>query len=162
MHTHINIPSWVTRMGRHKSIFHPFSFWNTRDIRFSGGVISRALYSERAQEEKARKRTRFTIYLVTVSPDLLPVTSINQRYRRFPSALITIMIPARNPDKDPNTDAAAPGTEMFTIRLSLGTSGYYQVVIFSTKSLGHSPRPLPSSPSPVTLFHLVRTASHRA
>lgn len=69
------------------------------------------------------------------------------------------MIPARILDKDPNTDASSE-PEMFTIRLSPGpwVAGHYQVVIFPTKSLGHNPRAPPSYLSPITLFHLVRSA----
>lgn len=98
--------------------FFLFDFW-IATLDFRAALFSRALYSKRARRKRERFHPRF---ISTPSLDPLPVTSINQRYRDFPSALITIMIPARTLDKDPNTDASSE-PEMFTIQLSPGTLG---------------------------------------
>lgn len=109
------------------------------------------LQGGRAERRRAREAGAFTIYLVTASPDPLPVTSINQRYRGFASALITIMIPrAHTRDKDPNTDAAAPrprDVQPFGYLPGPWVTGHYQVVISPTKSPRHSPPRPAASPS---------------
>jgi len=97
---------------------HGSLFFATLDSQAT--LFSRTLYSKRAR--RRRKWMRPPFISSPVSPDPLPVTSINQHYQDFPSALITIMIPARTLDKDPNTDASSE-PEMFTIRLSPGTLG---------------------------------------
>lgn len=150
----------VTRMANRADLSSLRLLEDARGARFPQPALFRELYIPCGQEGARGTRSPF---ISSPSSDPLPVTSINQRYRGFPSALITIMIPAHTPDKDPNTDAGLE-SEMFTIRLSPGTLGHQSLsscYLLYEKSRTQStfpPTPPPHAGLALTLSsHLVRS-----